>query len=163
MKNTSKIWMEWCWATGESHILNSSSPISRFCFLHISQITPSTSSATIAFTCDLDYDCFPLPVFLFHLWHFHIILYPGDKMWIWSCPLLLFSHEVLSNSLQTPWTAAHQASLSFTISQSLLKLMYIESVMPSNHLIICCPLLLLRSIFPSIRSFSMSQPFASGG
>ena len=54
----------------------------------------------------------------------------------------------------TPWTAAHQASLSFTISLSLLKLMSIESVMPSNHLILCCPLLLLPSTFPSIRVFS---------
>ena len=54
----------------------------------------------------------------------------------------------------TPWSAAHQASLSFTISQSLLKLMSIESVMPSNHLILCHPLLLLPSIFPSIRVFS---------
>ena len=54
----------------------------------------------------------------------------------------------------TPWTAACQASLSFTISQSLLKLMSIESVMPSNHLILCRPLLLLPSIFPSIRVFS---------
>ena len=53
----------------------------------------------------------------------------------------------------TPWTAAHQASLSITNSQSLLKLMSIEWVMPSNHLIICCPLLLPPSIFPSI-SFS---------
>jgi len=54
----------------------------------------------------------------------------------------------------TPWTAAHQASLSITNSQSLLKLMSIESVMPSNHLILCHPLLLLPSIFPSIRVFS---------
>ena len=54
----------------------------------------------------------------------------------------------------TPWTAACQASLSFTISRSLLKLMSIESVMPSNHLILCHPLLLLPSIFPSIRVFS---------
>ena len=53
-----------------------------------------------------------------------------------------------------PWTAAHQASLSFTISCSLLKLMSIKSVMPSNHLILWCPLLLLPSIFPSIRVFS---------
>ena len=51
----------------------------------------------------------------------------------------------------TPWTAAHQASLSFTVSRSLLKLMFTESMMPSNHLILCCPLLLLPSIFPSIR------------
>ena len=53
----------------------------------------------------------------------------------------------------TPWTAAHQASLSFTISRSLLKLMSIESVMPSSHLILCLPLL-PPSIFPSIRVFS---------
>ena len=54
----------------------------------------------------------------------------------------------------TPWTAACQASLSYTISWSLLKLMSVESVMPSNHLIFCCPLLLLPAIFPSIRVFS---------
>ena len=54
----------------------------------------------------------------------------------------------------TSWTAAHQASLSITNCQSLLKLMSIESVMPSNHLILCRPLLLLPSIFPSIRVFS---------
>ena len=54
----------------------------------------------------------------------------------------------------TPWTAAHQASLSITNSWSLLKLMSIESVMPSNHLILCRSLLLLPSIFPSIRVFS---------
>ena len=54
----------------------------------------------------------------------------------------------------TPWTAAHQASLSITNSRSLLRLMFIESVMPSNHLILCCPLLLPPSIFPSIRVFS---------
>ena len=54
----------------------------------------------------------------------------------------------------TPWAAACQASLSFTIAQSLLKFMSIESVMPSNHLILCHPLLLLPSILPSIRVFS---------
>ena len=54
----------------------------------------------------------------------------------------------------TPWTAAHQTSLSIMNSQSLLKLISIESVMPSNHLILCHPLLLLPSIFPSIRVFS---------
>ena len=54
----------------------------------------------------------------------------------------------------TPWTAARQASLSFTGSWSLLKFMSIESVMPSNHLILYCPLLLLPSTFPSIRAFS---------
>ena len=54
----------------------------------------------------------------------------------------------------SPWTAAHQASLSFTISQSFLRLMSIELVMLSNHLILCCPLLLLPSIFPSTRVVS---------
>ena len=67
--------------------------------------------------------------------------------------LLLFSRSVLSDFV-TPWTAACQASLSFTISWSLFKLKSIESVMPSNHLILCRPLLLLPSIFPSIRVFS---------
>ena len=54
----------------------------------------------------------------------------------------------------TPWIAAHQASLSFTVSWNLLKLMPIELVMPFNHLILCRPLLLLPSVFPSIRVFS---------
>ena len=54
----------------------------------------------------------------------------------------------------TPWTASHQAFLSITNSRSLLKLMSIESVMPSNYLILCCPLILPPSIFPSIRVFS---------
>ena len=67
--------------------------------------------------------------------------------------LLLFGHSIVSDSV-TPWTAAHQAFLSFTISQSLLKLVSIESVMPSNHLILCHRLLLLTSIFPSNRVFS---------
>ena len=59
-----------------------------------------------------------------------------------------------SELFATPWTAAHQASLSITNSQSLLKLMSIKLVSPSNHLILCCPLLLLPSVFPSIRVFS---------
>ena len=67
--------------------------------------------------------------------------------------LLLFSRSVMSDSV-TPWTAARQASLSFANSWSLLKLMFIELVMPSNHLILYCPILLLPSIFPSIRVFS---------
>ena len=63
----------------------------------------------------------------------------------------------------TPWTAARQAFQSFTISRSLLKLMSIESEMPSNHLILCLPLLLLPSIFPNIKSFQMSRLFILGG
>ena len=64
-----------------------------------------------------------------------------------------FSHSAMFD-FATLWTAAHQASLSITNSRSLFKLMSIESVMPSNHLILCCPLLRLPSIFPSIRVFS---------
>ena len=63
----------------------------------------------------------------------------------------------------TPWAAACQASLSITNSWSLPRLMSIELVMPSNHLILCHPLLLLPSIFPSIRVFQMSHLYASGG
>ena len=63
----------------------------------------------------------------------------------------LLSHAQL---FVTPWTAAHQAVLSFTITWNLLKLMSIESVMPSNHLVLCHPLLLFPSIVPSIRVFS---------
>ena len=71
--------------------------------------------------------------------------------------LLLFAVAQSLSCVQlfvTPWTAAHQASPSSTISQSLLKLMSIESLMPSNHLVLCHPLLLLPLIFPSIRVFS---------
>ena len=64
---------------------------------------------------------------------------------------------------ETPWTAACQASLSITNSQSLLKLMSIESVMPSNHLILCFPLLLCLQSVPASGSFPMSQCFTSGG
>ena len=71
----------------------------------------------------------------------------------------LLSHFWL---IAIPQTAACQASLSITNSQSLWKLMSIESVMPSNHLILCCPLL-LPSILPSVGSFQMSQFFKSGG
>ena len=66
---------------------------------------------------------------------------------------VLFSCSVISDSV-TPWTAAYQVSLSFTISWNLLRLMSIELVMPSNHLILCGPLLLLPSFFLSIRVFS---------
>ena len=72
--------------------------------------------------------------------------------------LLLFSHVLL---FATPLTVAPQAPLSFTISWSLFKFMSTESGMPSNHLILCCPLLLLPSSFPVSGSFPMSQLFAS--
>ena len=93
-------------------------------------------------------EAFPHPscwvgcAFLVHLPHFIRVL---------KVPVLL---EKRCSVFATPWTAARQASLSFTISQSLLKLMSIELVIPSNHLILCCSLLLLPSIFPSNRVFS---------
>ena len=86
---------------------------------------------------------------LYHYWWYyfnHTLILPLQFS-------VQFSHSVVSD-FATPWTAACQASLSITNSQSLLKLMFIESVMPSNHLILCHPLLLLSSIFPSIRVFS---------
>jgi len=73
-----------------------------------------------------------------------------------------FSHPIVSDSV-TPWTAARQASLSFTNSWSLLRLKSIKSVMTSNHLILCHPLLLLPSIFPTISSFSNESVLKSGG
>ena len=83
-----------------------------------------------------------------------------------SKPTLQFSSVHLFSRVRlfaTPWTAACQASLSFTNSWSLLKLMSIKSVMPLNHLILCRSLLLLPSIFPSIRVIPTSQFFTSGG
>ena len=82
-------------------------------------------------------------------WHLHIASNHQEAA---NCRLVQSVNCVLF--FATPWTAAHQASLSITNSQSLLKLMSIESVMPSNHLNLCCPLLFLPSIFPSIRVFS---------
>ena len=82
-----------------------------------------------------------------------------SKFWIFN-KLKLFEYLSTVQSLSRvqlfviPWTVARQASLSITNSWSLLKLISIKSVMPSNHLILCCPLLLLPSIFPSIRVFS---------
>ena len=76
-----------------------------------------------------------------------------------ECFLLLVSQSLSHLWLfVTPWTAERQASLSFTISRSLLKFMSIESVMPSKHLILCLPLLLLPSMFPSIRVFCNELP-----
>ena len=73
-----------------------------------------------------------------------------------------FSCSVLSDSV-TPWTAARQASLTITNSQSLLKPMSIESVMPSSHLILCHPLLLLPQSLPASETFPMNQLFTWGG
>ena len=93
-------------------------------------------------------------------------LTPWDKLF--SAPLVLSpisSVQSLSRVwlFAVPWTAACQDSLSITNCRSLPKPMSIESVMASNHLMLCCPLLLLPPIFLSIRVFQMSQPFTSGG
>ena len=97
-------------------------------------------------------------------WNHLGLFRPINGIWV-------FKTRSLQSSVQfsrirffaTPWTAARQASLSITNCQSLPKPMSIESVMPSNHLILCCPLFLLPSIFPSIRVFLNGQLFASGG
>ena len=89
-----------------------------------------------------------------------------SNQWFRSSGLMVtsvqFSRSVVSNSFVTSWTAARQASLFITNSWSLLKLMSIESVMPSNHLILCHPLL-LPSIFSSIRVFSNESALRIGG
>ena len=102
------------------------------------------------------------------------LLHFSQQFWflIQCCWSYSLEHSLQIGSVQslshvwlfaTSWTTAHQASLSITNSQSLPKLMFIESVMPPNHFILCRPLLLPPSIFPSVRSFQMSQLFASGG
>ena len=99
----------------------------------------------------------PLPSFLQDQTPFHNLAFgkpnttgPQFPFYLAVGVVQLLSHIWL---FKTPGTAACQASLSFTISQSLLKSMFIESVMPFNHLILCCPLLLLPLIFPSIMVF----------
>ena len=94
---------------------------------------------------------------------FHILHL--EELIIVSCNSKFSSVQSLNRGwlFATPWTAACQASLSITNSRSLLKLMSIKLVMPFNHLILYHPLLFLPSIFPSIRVFSMSQFFSSGG
>ena len=120
--------------------------------LHMSPTTPWTLS--------LPRNTPPLRAGLPNLWlwlsvyllpHFLILLGSALHSWV-----VLSSVQSLSRVrlFATPWTAAHQISLSITNSWSLLKLMSIKSVMPSNHLIFCHPLLLPPSVFPSIRVFS---------
>ena len=98
--------------------------------------------------------CFKFKVFPpFSVWISFII---HQYLWFQKCLILIFLVVQLVSCVRlfsTPWTAARQASQSFTISQSLLTLMSVESVMPSNHLILCHPLF-LPSIFPSIGVFS---------
>ena len=95
---------------------------------------------------------------------YHILVFCESNFFMnMKEPLLLFNYCCCSVFkwclFATPWTAARQASLSFTISQNLLKLMATELVTPSNHLILCHPLFLLPSILPSIRVFSSELAF----
>ena len=95
------------------------------------------------------------------------ILYWNNGHIIYNILLAAFSHRSVQSLrhvwlFATPWTAARQASLSITNSQSLRKLMSTESVMPSNHLILCCPLL-PPSIFLSIRVFTSESVLCTGG
>ena len=87
-------------------------------------------------------------------WSSHPLLLIKILQWLPTCPKIVVQLLSSVRLFATPRTAAHQASLFFTIFWSLLKLMSIESVMPSNHLILCCPLLLLPSIFPNFKVFS---------
>ena len=109
------------------------------------------------FTCHLSYYKIPAHYKLdsLEVKEITLLIFPGEK--------LLFSHSVMFNSLWPPWTAAWQASLSFTISWSFLKLMSIRSVMPSNDLTLCHPLFSCLQSWPESGSFLMSWLFASGG
>ena len=114
-----------------------------------------------------------ITVWIFPFIQINVSLINLDKAWKSKCILNILKEEHFKNNnykwldqfssvqsfsrvwlFATPWTSVHQASLSTSNSQSLLKLMSIESVMPSNHLILYCPLLLLLSIFPTIRVFT---------
>ena len=106
----------------------------------------------------------PLLFFL----HFLVVTCPPgserEKERAWFLPFCIHVVQLLSHVwlFATPWTVALQPSLSFTVSQDLLNLVFIESMMISNQLIFCCPFLLLLSIFPSSRFFPTSWLFTSG-
>ena len=104
------------------------------------------------------------------LYHVHLLIIPPNELSKIPSPspkivVVVVVFQLLScvRLFATPWTAAHQASLSFTIPQSLLKLMSIESMTPYNHLILCLPFSSCPQSFPASGSFPMSQLFESGG
>ena len=102
------------------------------------------------------------------LYHVHLLIIPQNELSKIPSPspkIVVVVVQSLSCVwlFSTPWTAAHQASLSFTISQSLLKFMSIELMIPSNHLILCLPFSSCPQSFPASGSFPLSQLFASGG
>ena len=95
--------------------------------------------------------------------HLGLTLCPGDRPRSWSSLQVVVQLWSRVWLFVTPWTVAHQASLSFTISLSLLRLMSVESLMSPNHPILCHSLLLQPQSFPAPGSFQMGQLFASGG
>ena len=136
-------------------------PFHFLCFLILLSVISRTTST----------DCF----FFFHYpGHIFLFICLFFKFWLvvtlqilffWMLSKFSIVFQLLSQVplFATPWTVAHQASLSRTVSQRFLKFISIESVMLSNHFILCSSLLLLPSIFPSIRAFSISQLFTSDG
>ena len=148
-----------CFAPKQVNVLSCLSPVQRF-------VTPWTAShrapLSMEFSRQEYWSRLPCPcpgIFLTQgsnsgLLHCRWILYPLSHL---RAQVNHFSSVQSLSRVRlfaTPWSAACWASLSITNSQSLFKLIPIESVMPSNHLILCCPLLLLLSIFPSVRVFS---------
>ena len=111
---------------------------------------PAWTSGSSQFTY-----CWKLKFIFYKIFMFHEIIFSLSLfLTTYICENIFSSVAQSCQLFATLWTAAHQASLSITNSQSLLKLISIELVMPSNHLILCHPLVLLSSIFPSIRIFS---------
>ena len=134
-----------------------------FFFLHFFpwSIYPSFSYPSFSsMCCNFVFPCWGISIWI----HCTFLKFTKCKTTIKFCdwiklPFSQFSSLGCVQLFATPWTAAHQTSLSITNSRSLPKLMSIESVMPSNHLILCHPLLFLPSIFPSIRVFSNESAF----
>ena len=148
---------QWRWtssASAKTTNLQTSLP-STFCnYTFFSEIwTPTSERGLICQACLYSLAC-PLSALESHIVLPYILELLFYYILYFILPLLSVQSLSRVQLFVTPWTAACQASLSITNSQSLPKLMSIESVMPSSHLIFCCPLLLLPSIFPSIRVFS---------
>ena len=143
----------WTWWVFKKKKKNIESLI--FFFFFFFGLTPWNLRANFVFSWNRGPELSPF--ILFHYLNSFLNLnFDSIKIWLYLGFFIISSVQLLScvQLFATPWTAAHQASLPITSSQSLLKLMSIESVMPSNHLILCGPLLLPPSIFPSIRVFS---------
>ena len=123
-------------------------------YLYILKVNPlSVVSFAIIFSHSEDY-LFPLFIVSFAVKQLLSLIRSHLFIFVFNFCYSTVQSLICVRLFETPWTAAHQASLSIVNSQSLLKLTSIESVMPSNLLILCCSLPLLPSVFPSIRVFS---------